>query len=143
MDVMSDILNALRFQSCLYFTTDFRPPWGLSVPAYQQRRALSCGHEWRVLDPSRSSDGAPQQLAYRRHHSDPARRAPHTLSDVPQRPFVDVNDVIRDHGLDAHGCLVYGGLDEEGATRLVCGHFEFDEVEHPLLECAAISDRRA
>ena len=31
MDVLSDILDALRFRSSLYFTTDFRPPWGVAV----------------------------------------------------------------------------------------------------------------
>ena len=131
MDVLSDILNALRFESCLYFTTDFRPPWGLSVPAYRnvaRFHVVMSGECWIRV----GSDGAPQQL----HTGDVIlipHGAPHTMSDVPQRPVVDVSDVLRDRGLDAQGCLVYGGLDEEGATRLVCGHFEFDEVEHPLL----------
>ncbi|MGI9383727.1 MAG: AraC family transcriptional regulator [Methyloligellaceae bacterium] len=131
MDVLSDILNALRFQSCLYFTTDFRPPWGLSVPAYlnvARFHVVMSGACWIRV----GADGAPQQLSAGDIILIP-HGAPHTLSDVPQRPLVDVNDVLRDHGLDAHGCLVYGGLDEEGATRLVCGHFEFDEVEHSFL----------
>ena len=36
MDVLSDILGALRLQGTLYFSTEFRRPWGLRVPAFQR-----------------------------------------------------------------------------------------------------------
>ncbi len=131
MDVLSDILDALRFRSSLYFTTDFRPPWGVAVPAFHnvaRFHLVMSGACWVKV----GQDGGPQKLDTGDLILIP-HGAPHTLSDQPDRPHLHVDAIMRDHGLDAHGCLVYGGLDDDGATRLVCGHFEFDEVEHPLL----------
>ena len=36
MDVLSDILDTLKLQGTLYFTTEFRPPWGLRVPLHRR-----------------------------------------------------------------------------------------------------------
>ena len=130
MDVLSDILNTLRFRSCVYFTTDFRPPWGLAVPAFRKVarfHLVMSGECWiRVgvqAEPHRLRAGDFMLIPH---------GAPHLMSDRPDREFADVDGVIRERGLDDHGTLVYGGPDDENATRLVCGHFEFDEIEHPL-----------
>ena len=36
MDVLSDILSALRLRGTLYFSTEFRRPWGLRVPEHRR-----------------------------------------------------------------------------------------------------------
>ena len=35
MDALSDILDLLKFNGSLYFTTEFTAPWGIQVPKYQ------------------------------------------------------------------------------------------------------------
>lgn len=131
MDVLSDILDALRFRSCLYYTTDFRPPWGVAVPAYRnvaRFHLVMSGVCWvRVGQDGRARKLDEGDVILIPHG------APHILSDAPDRTPLDVDDVVRDHGLDDQGRLVYGGLDEAAATRMVCGHLEFDEVDHPVL----------
>lgn len=132
MDVLSDILDTLRFRTCFYFTTDFRPPWGVAVPAFgnvARFHLVMSGSCWVRI----GQTGTPFQM----HQGDLIlipHGAAHVLSDVPNGPVLDVGDIVRDHGLDTNGCLVFGGDNADGATRLVCGHFEFDEGENPLME---------
>lgn len=132
MDVLSDILDTLRFRTCFYFTTDFRPPWGVAVPEFgnvARFHLVMSGTCWVRI----GHDGTPFPL----HEGDLIlipHGAAHILSDVPNGPVLDVGDIVRSHGLDAEGCLVFGGDDLDGATRLVCGHFEFDAGENPLME---------
>ena len=132
MDVMSDILDTLRFQSALYFTTHFRPPWGVAVPAFKKVARFHLvmdGTCWvRVANEAESDRLAPGELVMIPHG------AAHTLTDRPDRKAVDVNDIMQTHALGEDGCLVYGGKSEQGAARLVCGHFEFDEAEHLFLD---------
>ncbi len=35
MDVLSDILDTLKFKGSFYFSTNFTAPWGVQVPSYK------------------------------------------------------------------------------------------------------------
>lgn len=132
MDVLSDILGALRLQGTLYFSTEFRRPWGLRVPAFPgvaRFHLVMRGSTWvRVLpggDPIRLESG---DLVLVPHG------AAHLLADDPETPARSVDEVVEAAGFTGKGALVYGGEDGGGPTRLVCGHFEFDaDFEHPLM----------
>lgn len=128
MDVLSDILDTLRFRSAIYFTTDFRPPWGVGVPSFSNvaRFHLVMGGEcWVRVEAEKTAEKLePGDLVMIPHG------AAHTLCDRADGKIVDVGDIMQTHDLDEDGCLVYGGESEEGATRLVCGHFEFDETDN-------------
>jgi AraC-like DNA-binding protein len=61
--------------------------------------------------------------------------AEHVLADTPDTPCRTVEEVVRLAGFTGRGALVFGGDDSGAPTRLVCGHFAFDEgVDHPLLQ---------
>lgn len=131
MDVLSDVLKTLRFCSCLYFTTDFRPPWGVSFPSFStvvRFHLVVNGSIWiNVGNESTSQLLEAGDLVLVPHG------VQHTLTDAPDRRAVDISDIVREHDLDDAGCLAYGGSQRQDAARLVCGHFEYDESIYPFL----------
>ena len=132
MDVLSDILDTLRFKSAIYFTTDLRKPWGLAVPDYgnvARFHLVTAGECWvRVGSTTQSICLDTGDLVLIPHG------AAHILSDEAGRNAVDVGEIMDTHPLSDEGCLVYGGASAEGATRLVCGHFEFDETDNLFVD---------
>ena len=132
MDVLSDILGALRLRGTLYFTTDFRRPWGVRVPAFKRVARFHLiirGMCWVRVDalaePVLLEPGDMIMIPH---------GAEHVLSDTPDTPCRRVDEILRDSGFTGEGALVIGGDDTGAATRMVCGHFEFDDtVEHALL----------
>lgn len=132
MDVLSDILNTVRLQGTLYFSTEFSRPWGLRVPAFRQVARFHLvvrGSSWirvtGVAEPFHLESG---DLVLIPHGAE------HVLADTPDTPCRTVDEVVRLAGFTGRGALVYGGEDSGALTRLVCGHFAFDEaLDHPLL----------
>jgi AraC-like DNA-binding protein len=131
MDVLSDILDGLRLRGTLYFTTEFRRPWGLRVPAYRRVARFHLvvrGSCW-----IRVADGEPVELETGDLILIP-HGAEHVLADTPDTPCRTVEEVVRSAGFTGRGALVIAGDDGGGAARMVCGHFEFDTgQEHPLV----------
>lgn len=132
MDVLSDILDTIRFRGSLYFSTEFTRPWGVKVPAYRQVarfHLVARGRCWVSVEGQ--SDAVPLEagdLVLIPHG------AAHLLRDDPKTACRTVDEVVKAAGFTGEGALVYGGEDGGGATRLVCGHFEFDTgFEHPFL----------
>lgn len=132
MDVLSDILGALRLRGTLYFHTEFRAPWGVRVPAFRRVARFHLvvrGSSWVVVK------GEPTPILLEAgdlvlvpHGTE------HKLADDPAVPCRSVDEIVRLTGFDGRGALVYGGEDSGSPTRLICGHFEFDEeLHHPLL----------
>jgi AraC-like DNA-binding protein len=133
VDVLSDVLSALRLRGVLYFSTEFRPPWGLRVPLHRRVarfHLVARGSCWvRAF-------GRTEELV----HLETGdlilipHGAEHVLADTPDTPCRTVDEVVKAAGFEGRGALVLGGEDTGAPTRLVCGHFEFDEdVDHPLL----------
>lgn len=133
MDVLSDILSALRLEGTLYFATEFRRPWGVRVPAYGRVARFHLvvrGACWVRVEGERE----PVPLEAGDLILVPGG-AEHVLADEPDRPCLSLDEVLVRSGFAGRGTLVYGGEDTGGPTRLVCGHFAFDEdLHHPLLE---------
>lgn len=133
MDVLSDILGQLRLRGTLYFSTEFRPPWGLRVPVFQRVARFHLvvrGSTWvQVLPDQEPVCLESGDLVLVPHGAE------HVLSNEPGASCRTVDEVVEASGFDGTGALVWGGDDEGSPTRLVCGHFEFDEgFDHPLLE---------
>jgi AraC-like DNA-binding protein len=132
MDVLSDILGAVRLQGTLYFTTEFTRPWGLRVPALQRVARFHLvlrGNTWiRVIgleDPVYLESGDLIMIPH---------GAEHVLADTPDTPCRTMDEIVRLAGFTGRGALVYGGPDTGAPTRLVCGHFAFDDAfDHPVL----------
>ncbi len=132
MDVLSDILDTLRLRGTLYFATEFHRPWGLRVPAHRRVarfHLVARGACWvRVVGRAEPVLLEAGDLILVPHGAE------HVLADTPDTPCRTVDEVVKAAGFTGHGALVLGGEDTGAPTRLVCGHFEFDEeLDHPLL----------
>lgn len=133
MDVLSDILATLRFRGSLYFSTEFHPPWGVRVPSFRRVARFHLvirGGCWVRIepgdDPVRLETGDIILVT---------RGAEHVIADAPHTPSRTVDDVVKAAGFTGRGALVIGDADSGAPTRLLCGHFEFDDdVDHPLLQ---------
>lgn len=133
MDVLSDILGTLRLRGSLYFTTESHRPWGIRVPAYRRVARFHLvvrGRCWvRVVGTDELVRLEAGDLVLIPHGSE------HVLADTPDTPCRTVEEVVRSAGFTGRGVLAFGGEDEGAPTRMVCGHFEFDEgLDHPLLD---------
>ena len=130
--MLSDILAALRFRGTLYFSTEFHPPWGIRVPRFRKVARFHLvvrGGCW-----IRVEDAEPVRLETGDIILVP-RGAEHVIADAPDRPAHAVDEVVKAAGFTGRGALVIGDADSGAPTRLVCGHFEFDDdVDQPLLE---------
>lgn len=133
VDVLSDVLDAVKMRGSLYFTTDFHPPWGVRVPA---RPRLARFH--LVVRGACWVRAAGQPRAIRLEAGDLVlvpHGAEHTLSDAPDTACLTVDTILERTGFTGRGALVHGGEDAGSPTRLVCGYLAFDEhATHPLLE---------
>ncbi len=139
MDVLSDILGAVKLAGTLYFTTSFTPPWGVRVPPLGRVARFHLvvrGVCWvRVEEPNAGVARAAEPVRL-----DPGdlvvvpHGAAHDLSDEPDRPVTVVDRVLEESGFDGRGALVFGGAPDGAPTRMVCGHLGFEgEIDHPLL----------
>jgi AraC-like DNA-binding protein len=132
MDVLSDILSTLRLRGTLYFSTDFRRPWGLRVPAFQsvaRFHLVTRGSCWVRVMPNE-----PPVLLEVGDMVLIPNGAEHVLADTPDTPCRTVDEVVKAAGFTGEGALVINGDDDGAPTRMVCGHFAFDDsLAHPLL----------
>ena len=132
MDVLSDVLGALRLRGSLYFSTEFSRPWGLRVPTLGRVARFhlvvrgTCWIRVEGMDEPIHLESGDLILI--------PHGAEHVLADTPDTPCRTVDEVVKAAGFTGQGALVFGGEDAGGPTRLVCGHFAFDEgLHHPLL----------
>ena len=134
MDVLSEILAAVRLKGSLYFSTRFSPPWGISVPAYSNVARFHLALRGRTVARIAGVE-APVILEAGDLLVVP-HGAAHTLSDDPETPCSLVDDVVRESGFTGEGALVYGGPDQSAPACLVCGHFSFEGNASQLLFAA-------
>lgn len=148
MDVLSEILGTLDLRGTLYFSTEFRPPWGVRVPRFERvaRFHLNLrGDCWVGVEGSEPVLLESGDLVLVPHGAE------HTLAGTPDAVCLSVDEVVERAGFTGRGALVYSGqigsdepasegddlpgADRGNPTRLVCGHFSFDESgAHPLLD---------
>lgn len=132
MDVLSDVLETLRIRGTLYFSTEFHQPWGIRVPAFRRVARFHLmvrGSVWvRIAGLADAVHLGPGDLILVPHGAE------HLLGCTETSQCQGVDDVVRLAGFTGRGALVYGGEDRGAPTRLVCGHFEYDEsLDHALL----------
>jgi len=132
LDTLSKVLDLLHFQGALYFSTNFNGPWGLRVPQYKnvaRFHYVTQGQCWIKLtkteDTIRLSAG---DMAIIPHGVE------HILSDHSERAPVNLEDSLIINKYNGEGYFSIGNEVTLNDTQLICGHFEFGNYSHPLLE---------
>lgn len=133
MDTLSNILNMLNFNGVFYYATDFNGPWSIQVPAYRQVvrfHYVVQGHCWVRMGKSEK----PKLLTGGDIVIIPHGQT-HVLSDSHDTAPISAEKAMAQANYDGNGIFRLGDTDSSNATKLVCGHFEFDEeFKHPLIE---------
>lgn len=133
MDTLSNILNMLNFNGAFYYATDFHAPWSIQVPAYKQVARFHYvvqGHCWVRM----GNDEKPRLLTGGDIVIIPHGQT-HVLSDSADAVPVALEAALQQSNYDGQGVFSFGDPDTSNTTKLVCGHFEFDEdFNHPLVD---------
>jgi len=128
MDVLADVLRALRLRGTAYFQADFRAPWGMKiarhdVASFHVLVQGSCSATWDEGEPQCSlSSGDILMFPH---------GLPHTLCDDPETVPLPAATLLSERRVTAEGRVEFGGHGR--ATEIICGHFEMDTSPHPLL----------
>lgn len=133
MDLLSDVLRLMKLSGTLYFRTSFSSPWGVEVPSFENVSRFHYVHHGRCFAHVDRED-APVPL----DQGDLiiiTRGAKHTLSDPQDVTAKTVDQVVEESGFTGRGALVFGDAETGHETRLICGHFAFDQdASHLLLD---------
>lgn len=137
MDVVGDVLSALRIRGSLYFHTDFGGGWGVRVPSYEQVARFHIavqGDFWVALPGTDVSAQVREGDVALVPHG-----AEHVLSATEQGEAEGLDTVIEKSGFSGAGALVYHPRGDTARrarhARMVCGHFSFDNrIRHPLVD---------
>jgi len=128
-DILSDIFDTIRLRGTFYFSTDYAPPWVVTVPAYQKAARFHLVVQGRchvaILDGPKADLGPGDLVVI-------TRGLEHTLADEAGRKPLLVEDDSMANGFK--GAFAGGTHDPSAATQLVCGHLSFRQgADHPLL----------
>ncbi len=124
-DVLSDVFRLLRLKSCVYFLHDFHAPWGMRVDAglFAQFHLVARGTCTIETDAGSLEAETGDVILF-------PHGARHTLADKPGGPVIAGNTVVEAIG---GGTQIFAG--DGPSTRLICGHFEYDnDIRHPLIK---------
>lgn len=132
MDVLSDVLSALKVKGCIYFTTRFHAPWGINIPQLKNTarfHLVTNGHCAVRINQSEEvtnlGSGDIIVVPYGK---------PHQLSDMAGSPIAKLDDAFESGGFNGEGVFEYHPHGKGDETNLICGHLEFDEdFLHPLI----------
>jgi AraC family transcriptional regulator, alkane utilization regulator len=123
MDVLSDVLTAVRLHSVIHFCPALSAPWGIKVPAQSDRAifyVLSRGSCYLEVDglesPAPLVGGDVVMLPH---------GAAHVLRDHLQTPAIPLEELLQEGGASkAPRALHHGG--GGGKSALVAGYFTFE-----------------
>ncbi|MDQ8023343.1 MAG: AraC family transcriptional regulator [Moraxellaceae bacterium] len=140
MDVLSDVLQAIRLQGALFFNGEFEEPWCVEVetagelvqilrletPGFALCHTVLEGRCWVELeDGQRLALQAGDTVVFPYGHS-------HIIGSGLQHAPVSTNDLIKVVSPNMRTVRYGGGGD---LTRVVCGWFAYeDDIPHPILK---------
>ncbi len=133
MDILSDVLSALKLKGCLYFNTRFYGPWGIRVP-----KLGNVARFHLVTDGPCAVRIGQSETVVNLSKGDiiiiPHGKA-HILSDKADSPSAALDDALAASNFTGQGLFEYGSSDRASETQLICGHLEFDDAFlHPLIK---------
>jgi AraC-like DNA-binding protein len=124
-DPLSEVLDLIGVQSSVYFQKDFCAPWGMRVEntGFAQFHILVRGVAVVEYDGTHHELSTGDVLLF-------PKGASHTISDNPHSAAVSGREVMEAFG---RGDPLFTSSGR--ATRMVCGHFEYDfGHKHPLIQ---------
>lgn len=128
---LKDVLNSIALRTSLYFRTDFRPPFGVTVPAFAEVARFHLLVKGRCL--VRVGDGADVVMNAGDLVLVPNGSQHLLISDQDAEPVL-LDDAFAAAGYTGTGPFILGDGDPDGACQLICGHFEYAQgADHPLL----------
>lgn len=131
MDVLDDIFDTLKLKAVLYYRTEFYPPWGVDVPAYQQVARFHLvvkGRCYVVLKDGTSVVLEAGDLVLIPHGAE------HSLVNDLSAPGLPLEHVLQQSNYDGGSKLLYGKGAVDKNTQLICGHFTFrNGADHALI----------
>ncbi len=135
LDLLSDILTRLSLKGTLYFRTEFTPPWGVLVPAYENVSRFHFAHRGecmlRVIETGETVMLTQGDLVIVPHG---AAHALYCRDSVPEQAL-PLERVFELSGYKGEGVLVHGGQADPRSTQLICGHFSLAEgSKHPIFD---------
>lgn len=128
MDPLSDVLQAVRLNSQIYFKAEFLPPWGMDVPsgdnaAFHMVVEGQCWLWHEGLDTPlclNAGDIAVFPLG-----------AAHWIASSPSAPLIPGETVLKQ---SMTGRRSFGYAQHGEPSTIICGHFEIDSSgRHPLI----------
>lgn len=133
MDVLTDVLEAIRFTSLVHGRLELTAPWGFHLePGSPGFYVVTRGACWLAVD----GEAAPIQLAGGDFVLLPKGQA-HAVKDHPRTAAAPIAEVLGTAAGSKDGCKG-GGVRHYGGggapTILVGGCFQFDGARNPLLE---------
>jgi AraC-like DNA-binding protein len=121
-DALSDVLRMVRLRACVYFVKDMSPPWGLDIPKTPTGplHMVLQGQCW---------------LRYRGSDINLTEGDAALLPHGAQHTMLDDLTTVPEYGPDVMERLMLepDTTPTPQATRMLCGHFEWDgALDHPL-----------
>ncbi len=130
MDLLSEVLQAVKLRGIVYFHARFQSPWGMQIPAGQfaNYHIVTDGECWVNSDTGRHillQQG--DMVLFPRGNS-------HALVDSPQSNIVSADELLNKARKTSSNEMVFGG-EGSHSSSLICGHFEYErDCPHPLFE---------
>ncbi len=128
MDVLADVLRAVRLEGTAYFEAAFAAPWGMSFAGSEVANfhLVKEGRCWVTSEAlSESCTLSAGDIVVFPHGS------PHRLASDQTAEAMPAQQFIAETKHEEEGRLVYGGAGKH--TTLICGHFSHDPTScHPL-----------
>ena len=122
MDMLSNILNAVRLESTVYFQHDFSAPWGMEMPStnFAQFHLIVKGKCYLHIE------GQKELLLQQGDKLLLLQGQAHQLLDNPKSKSIAGREVLTAY---EKGSPLFQG---EASTTLICGHFVFDKSSQHL-----------
>lgn len=127
---LKDILATVALRAALYFRTDFRPPFGVMVPAFAKVA------RFHLLIKGRCTIVAGNGPAVTLEQGDLVlvpNGSKHLISSGSETTVLPLDDAFVAAGYRGTGPFVLGDGDASQSCQLICGHFEYSHgADHPL-----------
>jgi len=126
MDILSDILKGANFSSAVYFKTGLTAPWGMKMgeSGVAQFHLIVRGRCFVKARHDENHDVlyGGDIVVFPRGHA-------HWLADHPRSKKVSGQEMLHSISLNRNDEIADPNKDK---TTLICGHFEWNQLDHPF-----------